>query len=156
MSGHHQIPTYILGAGKSQYTQHAHNSLGKIDTENVFALATSFNDERHFVLITFPFFKIFLDFRLNICFLMIYDVLLLMLCTFFQGTFLEFVHVFKGLLFYSATFQGLFGCKRYKHFLLKGKSRVVAVPKVDTKILIIYIFKKYTYLSNFVPFHLQK
>ena len=43
---------------------------------------------------------------------MIYDVLLLMLCTFSKGLFLEFVHVFQGT-FCSILplFQGTFGCK---------------------------------------------
>ena len=37
--------------------------MGKIEyRECLSALATSFDDERHFVLITLPFFEIFLDF----------------------------------------------------------------------------------------------
>ncbi len=41
---------------------------------------------------------------------MIYDVLLLMLCTFFKGLFALFCHFFKGLL-----------VVKIQNFLLKGK-----------------------------------
>ena len=41
---------------------------------------------------------------------MIYDVLLLMLCTFFKGLFALFCHLFKGLL-----------VVKIQNFLLKGK-----------------------------------
>ena len=41
---------------------------------------------------------------------MIYDVLLLMLCTFFKGLFALFCHFFKGLL-----------VAKKQNFLLKGK-----------------------------------
>lgn len=41
---------------------------------------------------------------------MIYDVLLLMLCTFFKGLFALFCHFFKGLL-----------VAKIQNFLLKGK-----------------------------------
>ena len=51
-----------------------------------------------FVLITLPFFEIFLDFSFKHLFSNDLDVLLLMLCTFFKGLFALFCHFFKGLL----------------------------------------------------------
>ena len=51
-----------------------------------------------FVLITLPFFEIFLDFSFKHLFSNDLDVLLLMLCTFFKGLFTLFCHFFKGLL----------------------------------------------------------
>ena len=63
-----------------------------------------------FVLITLPFFEIFLDFSFKHLFSNDLDVLLLMLCTFFKGLFALFCHFFKGLL-----------VAKIQNFLLKGK-----------------------------------
>ena len=52
---------------------------------------------------------------------MIYDVLLLMLCTFFKGLFLNSCTFFKGLFaLFCHFFKGL-SVAKIQNFLLKGK-----------------------------------
>ena len=63
-----------------------------------------------FVLITLPFFEIFLDFSFKHLFSNDLDVLLLNSCTFFKGLFALFCHFFKGL-----------SVAKIQNFLLKGK-----------------------------------
>ena len=62
------------------------------------------------MLITFPFFEIFLGFSFKHLFSNDLDVLLLNLCTFFKGLFALFCHFFKGL-----------SVAKIQNFLLKGK-----------------------------------
>ena len=52
---------------------------------------------------------------------MIYDVLLLMLCTFFKGLFALFCHFFKGLLVVKIQNFLLKGKENGNYFLFKGK-----------------------------------
>ena len=52
---------------------------------------------------------------------MIYDVLLLMLCTFFKGLFALFCHFFKGLPVAKIQNFLLKGKENGNYFLFKGK-----------------------------------
>ena len=52
---------------------------------------------------------------------MIYDVLLLMLCTFFKGLFALFCHFFKGLSVSKIQNFLLKGKENGNYFLFKGK-----------------------------------
>ena len=52
---------------------------------------------------------------------MIYDVLLLILCTFFKGLFALFCHFFKGLLVVKIQNFLLKGKENGNYFLFKGK-----------------------------------
>ena len=57
---------------------------------------------------------------------MIYDVLLLMLCTFFKGLFLISCTFFKGLFaLFCHFFKGLSVANRYKISFLKGKKTAI-------------------------------
>ena len=61
---------------------------------------------------------------------MIYDVLLLMLCTFFKGLFALFCHFFKGLL-----------VAKIQNFLLKGKkTEIISTCTVENPPIINSIF----------------
>ena len=63
---------------------------------------------------------------------MIYNVLLLMLCTFFKGLFLNSCTFFKGLFaLFCHFFKGL-SVAKIQNFLLKGKG-MQQLHKVDTK-----------------------
>ena len=65
--------------------------------------------------------RYFSIFRLNICLLVIYDVLSFMLCTFFKGLFLNSCTFFKGLfVLFCHFFKGL-SVAKIQNFLLKGK-----------------------------------
>ena len=74
-----------------------------------------------FVLITLPFFEIFLDFSFKHLFSNDLGVLLLMLCTFFKGLFALFCHFFKGLLVAKIQNFLLKGKENGNYFLFKGK-----------------------------------
>ena len=74
-----------------------------------------------FVLITLPFFEIFLDFSFKYLFSNDLDVLLLMLCTFFKGLFALFCHFFKGLSVAKIQNFLLKGKENGNYFLFKGK-----------------------------------
>ena len=60
---------------------------------------------------------------------MIYDVSLLMLCTFFKGLFALFCHFFKGLL-----------VAKIQNFLLKGKKRQLFLFRKESFSFLSYYF----------------
>ena len=59
---------------------------------------------------------------------MIYDVLLLMLCTFFKGLFALFCHFFKGLLVVKIQNFLLKGKENGNYFLFKRKVYSFFIP----------------------------
>lgn len=59
---------------------------------------------------------------------MIYDVLLLMLCTFFKGLFALFCHFFKGLLVVKIQNFLLKGKENGNYFLFKRKAYSFFIP----------------------------